>query len=129
MLDLMIDFARKSGRYFQLKLDLGLPEYYFLNPEHMCSLYSGITYYDSEYKEFGITSFDYHPAFTALRKHLGSTGKIQIEPGHNADTVLVPFYLNNHLMEVGERFLSPGAMKNHEELTENYNNGLVAEGI
>lgn len=125
----MIDFARKSGRYFQLKLDLGLPEYYFLNPEHMCSLYSGITYYDSEYNEFGITSFDYHPAFTALRKHLGAAGKIQIELGHNADVVLVPFYLNNHLMEVGERFLSPEAMKNHEELTENYNNGLVAERI
>jgi len=77
MLDLMIDFARRSGRYFQLKLDLGMPEYYFLNPEHMCSLYSGITYYDSEYKKFGMTSFDYHPAFTALRKHLGATDRVR----------------------------------------------------
>jgi len=43
----------------------------------MCSLYSGITYYDSEYKKFGMTSFDYHPAFTALRKHLGATDRVR----------------------------------------------------
>lgn len=53
-----------------------------------------------------------HPAFTALREHLGREGFIKIERGWlNGDRVLKAFYLNDVFFDVGKKFVCADAMK------------------
>jgi len=53
-----------------------------------------------------------HPAFAALREHLGREGFIEIERGWwNGDRVIKPFYLNDVFFDTGKKFVSADAMK------------------
>lgn len=53
-----------------------------------------------------------HPAFAALREHLGREGYIDIERGcWNGDRVTKPFYLNEVFFDVGKKFVCAAAMK------------------
>lgn len=53
-----------------------------------------------------------HPAFLAMREHLGASGYIKIERGwSNGDRVLRPFKLNGYEFKEGEQFSCAPAMK------------------
>ena len=53
-----------------------------------------------------------HPEFKLLRDQLEQEGYIQCQRTYwNGDTVLKPFQLNEWNFEVGDRFLSAGALK------------------
>lgn len=53
-----------------------------------------------------------HPAFAALRQHLGSRGYIKIQTGWtNGDRVTKPFCLNEKYFAVGDKFPCADAMK------------------
>lgn len=53
-----------------------------------------------------------HPAFAALREHLGREGFIEIERGwRNGDRVIKPFYLNDVFFDKGKKFVCASAMK------------------
>ena len=55
-----------------------------------------------------------HPAFAALRKHLGVRGYIEIQTGWiNGDRVTKPFHLNEVPFNVGDKFVCASAMSGH----------------
>lgn len=124
-INLLIEAQSAIGIYYQLELDLGCPPYYFIDPKYFRDEYTGLSYYNAKKQKYGVTSYTCHPAFLTLKQHLEAKGFIRTESWINGDTVLQPFYLNNHLMEVGDRFLCAAACKNLSELTENYNNGQI----
>tara|TARA_Y100001936_G_scaffold246933_1_gene291803 strand:- start:2515 stop:2745 length:231 start_codon:yes stop_codon:yes gene_type:complete len=64
-----------------------------------------------------------------MRRHLENNGYIETQQWHNGDRVLRPFFLNNFLMCVGDRFLCPSAMSLNRDLTENYNEGEILPGL
>jgi len=60
-----------------------------------------------------------HPAFAALRRHLGARGYIKIENGWvNGDRVTKPFHLNGVPFNVGDQFSSASAMSSHLKYRE-----------
>lgn len=122
---LIHDIAVSQGVYYQLELDLDCPPYYFINPEYLCSVFSGLKYYNSKQESFGSVSHDYHPAFQKLRGHLERNGYIETQPWHNGDRVLKPFFLNNYLLCPGDKFYCASAMGYKKEITENYNDGKI----
>ena len=124
-ISLFTELQSAQGIYYQLELDLGCPPYYFLDPKYFKDEYTGLSYYNSKQQKYGVISHECHPAFKSLRKHLEAAGFIETKPWINGDTVTQPFYFNNHLMEVGDRFLCASACKNVSELTEKYNNGKI----
>lgn len=64
-----------------------------------------------------------HPAFAALREHLGRNGFVEIQRGWiNGDRVIKPFYLNEVYFEVGEKFVSACAMLGHLKFRKKYGN-------
>lgn len=126
---LIHDIAVSQGVYYQLELDLDCPPYYFIKPEYLCDVFSGLKYYDSKQASFGSVSFDYHPAFQTLRSHLESNGYIETQQWHNGDRVLKPFFLNNFLLCAGDRFYCASAMGHKEEIIENYNDGNILPGL
>ena len=88
---------------------------FMINEDFVCSVpvYSKIQFvgYDKEYDTFG---HEDHVIFKQLRERLGELGLIEIERGWcNGDRVLEPFKLNDKLFEVGDKFLSAGAMSYH----------------
>lgn len=123
---LILEVARASGAYTQLGLDLQCPPFYFIRPEYLCNVPDVLEYYSESGQKSGSYGVADHPSFTRLRKHLHSSGYIEmVEYGCNMDEVLKPFYLNNYLLLEGDRFLCSSALGCRKEFTENYNNGEI----
>ena len=119
---LIFDLARKQGAMFQLELDLGLPEYFFVRPEFICDVPKQTLWYNAKKERHGSYTHEDHPSFAATRKLLENKGYIKTEQWHNGDTVLKPFYFNNLLLEEGDTFYCAAYWSHHTDL--NYNDGV-----
>ena len=76
-----------------------------INPEYLCDVPIKYGFTTDNGAECGITASVDHPAFAELRTHLEHRGFIKTErTWHNGDRVLKPFYFNDRLFEVGEKF-------------------------
>lgn len=81
-------------------------EKFTLKPEYFCDViieygYPSIMTGEPCY----VTFHEDHPSFAWLRKELANRGFIKMEQGFwNGDYVIKPFYLNDRLFEIGEKF-------------------------
>lgn len=117
--DIIMDLAKADGYYYQPPLFL-TPAKFELDPQYMCSVYSGFKAVDDGTgKSTSVTSTTDHPAFAELRNQLERRGYIKTERSWiNGDRVLNPFYLNDYLFERGDKFLSACAIKNTIEFSK-----------
>ena len=121
--DMLRKIATAEGRYYQLELDLGTPCWFFVKPEFLVDVLKTYEGFDAKGRAFSVKGYTEHPAVEALRTRLARERFIERSQAVNGDTVLKPFFLNNHLLEVGERFLCASALGVRNEYKENYNDG------
>lgn len=78
----------------------------FIAKEHLVSVPDNLVIYDENcYHLFKSLGTKDHPIFTRSRNWLHQNGYIIKEENLiNGDNVLKQFYLNNHLLKVGEKF-------------------------
>ncbi len=89
------------------------PPEYTIDEEFLTSVVVAYKYVNEHGSQMGTHRSVDHPAFAALREHLGARGYIKIERGWcNGDSVLKRFTLNTFEFEPGEQFSSAGAMGN-----------------
>jgi hypothetical protein len=110
---LILEAMQREGRMWQEPLFLTPPEY-VIDEQYLTSVYAG---YNCALSEAGsghsVHRHIDHPAFTALREHLGSKGYIHIQRSwSNGDTVVHAFRLNGVMFYPGDRFVCAPAM-NH----------------
>jgi hypothetical protein len=120
----ILDYATSIGAYVQLELDLGTPPWVFVRPEDLTSITVQTSIYSSQGKKSGAISSIDHPSFSKTKEQLVNSGYIEEAPWINGDTVLKPFYFNNVLLDVGDKFLCASALGYRKEFTSNYNNGV-----
>jgi hypothetical protein len=107
---IIMALARSQGYMEQLPL-FTTPPRYSLEEQYIRTVYNGIKCVDDGTGNSGsVLSYIDHPAFTALRNRLESTGYIKTNDWINGDCVVNAFYLNGYLFEEGEQFLSAGAI-------------------
>ena len=84
---------------------------FFIDPKCLTSIPVAFSYrLSGTQNKCGTLSSVDHPSFTSLRKHL-SHAHITMQLGWaNGDVVRKPFNLNGFRFDVGDRFLSAGAM-------------------
>ena len=104
--------AKEMRPFEQIPLIETTPEY-TIDEEFLTSIVVAYKYVNESGSQMGTHSSVDHPAFAALREHLGAKGYIEIQRGwSNGDTVLKRFTLNTFEFEPGEQFSSAGAMGN-----------------
>lgn len=82
-----------------------------INPDYLCDVPVKYGFTTDEGVDCSMTAAVDHPAFRELRDHLEHRGFIKTErTWHNGDRVLKPFYLNDRLFEVDEKFCCAAAM-------------------
>lgn len=118
-IDWLIDEAKRNGTWKEPVEYTGIHEFE-IDEEYLTSVVVAYGFSaahenkDGEITKCSTHGTTDHPSFAALRNHLESRGFIEVERSFwNGDRVLVPFKLNGHLFEKGEKFPSGGAMKGH----------------
>lgn len=82
-----------------------------INPDYLCSITVKYGFTTDAGVECSTTASVDHPAFAELREHLGARGLIHINRGWvNGDRVLKPFFFNDRLFEVDEKFPCASAL-------------------
>ena len=105
---LIMELARDMGVMTQMELDI--PRHYVLDEEFFSTCIVSYHHLNGKGQKTGTTSSVDHPAFAALRRHLGALEYIKIETNWcNGDRVLKPFYLNDFYLEESDTFFSAGA--------------------
>ena len=105
----LMELARDTGIMTQIELDI--PRHYIINEEYLTRCMVQFHHLNGKGQKTGSTSDVDHPAFTALREHLGATGRIKIERNWcNGDRVTNPFYLNDKFFDNGDQFSCASAM-------------------
>lgn len=107
----LLEEARNKGIYTQLELDI--PRHYIIDEEFLSSCVVAFYHLNGKGQKTGSHGSVDHPAFTALREHLGATGRIKIQRNWwNGDRVIIPFYLNDRFFGEGDQFSSASALGN-----------------
>ena len=110
--DLIFEMMKRDGYMQQLPLFLTPPNFE-IDEQYLCSVYKGIKCtVSSEGSSYSSHGTEDHPAFSALREHLGSKGYIHIERSWcNGDRVLHGFSVNGAMFYPGEKFVCASAME------------------
>ena len=109
----MLEEIRKEPKQLHFDEDVFFPCFY-IDIKNVVSCNEAFQYVKASggYKSGTIAKDVDHPAFAALREHLGREGYIHIERGWwNGDRVTKPFYLNDVFFDVGKKFVCASAMK------------------
>ena len=106
---LILELARErnGGLWQQLEFDFDLPMVE-VDEQYLTSL-------NKSYKinGMGTTGSIDHPSFTHVRDWLATNGYIHKESWCNGDYALKPFYFNDVVFDVNDKFPSAAAMKGH----------------
>lgn len=108
-----MDLARMDGCMYQMPL-FETPPHYEIKEEYVCDVFKGWSckLNGTGGEKSGMISYGDHPAFTALREHLASSGYINIQKQwSNGDRVTNAFYLNDLLFLEGDQFPCAAAMR------------------
>ena len=107
----LYELAGDMGVMTQLELDI--PRHYVIDEEFLSSCIVSFHHLNGKGQKTGSTGSVDHPAFAALRKHLGALEYIEIQTmWNNGDRVLKPFYLNDRFFDEGDQFSCASAMGN-----------------
>lgn len=110
--EVLLKMAEELRPFEQIPLIETTPEY-TIDEEFLTSVVVAYKYVNESGSQMGTHSSVDHPAFAALREHLGVRGYIEIQrEWRNGDTVLKRFTLNTFEFEPGDQFSSAGAMGN-----------------
>lgn len=114
ILNEMLDKIEKEPKQLHFDEELFAP-CYTIKEEYITSLNEAFTWITANgYGPCTVAKSVDHPAFAALREHLGIRGYIKIERGWiNGDRVIKPFHLNEVPFQVGDKFVSASAMSGH----------------
>ena len=74
----LLELAADQGIMTQQNLDL--PRHYIIDEEFLTSFPVAFYHLNGKGQKTGSHSTVDHPAFAALRNHLGATGRIEIQP-------------------------------------------------
>ncbi len=111
--EVLLAMAEELRPFEQIPLFETTPEY-TIDEEFLTSVVVAYKYVTESGNKRGTHSTTDHPAFTALREHLGAKGYIEIQRSWwNGDRVLKRFTLNTYAFEPGDQFSSASAMGNN----------------
>lgn len=109
----IVEQIRKEPKQLHFDEDL-FPPLFFIKEEYLTTCNEAFTWIkpNGHGPSGTISKHVDHPAFKALREHLGRNGFVDIERGWvNGDRVIKPFYLNDVYFAVGDKFVSGAAMQ------------------
>ena len=108
-IEYLYDIA-KGNLMVQPSLPLDCPPQVFINPDYMNPVPDGYDVITAEGVPIWSRGSTNHPMFESTRRWLERSGYIKVQEAWlNGDRAIKPFFFNNVLMEVGDKFYSAGA--------------------
>ncbi len=106
--NILIDLAHEKEN----TMSKDKPPKLIIDQEYLTSVAVKLNIQDSTTARWGITSSVEHPTFAANRTWLADNDYIdRVDNCWNGDTVLSPFYLNDHLFNIGDTFSCADALR------------------